>query len=141
MARPMAASPPTTSSPTPVVPPPAEPATTPAVKPPTPLDEDDGDDGATMVSRVPDELIKQSATGAFPAAVSDEEAHFQDVYKQFVATKQQCGEPTAGLSFERFKETLHKNQEKIRQAHGTSKVRFTVYVKEGRAALKATPIK
>lgn len=93
-----------------------------------------------MVSRVPEELIKQSATGAF-SAVSGDEAHFKDVYQQFVATKQQCGEPVAGLTYDRFKETLRKNQEKIQQVHGTSKVRFTVYVKDGKAALKATPIK
>jgi hypothetical protein len=108
--------------------------------PPSLADDDDGDEGQTMVSRVPEELIKQSATGAF-SAVSGDEAHFKDVFQQFVATKQQCGEPTAGLTYDKFKETLRKNQEKIQQAHGTSKVRFTVYVKDGKAALKATPIK
>lgn len=107
----------------------------------SPLDDDEDDEGQTMVSRVPDELIKQSATGAFAAISGTDEAHFRETYQQFVATKQQCGEAVTGLTYEKFKDTLRKNQEKIQQAHGTSKVRFTVYVKEGKAALKATPIK
>jgi hypothetical protein len=113
----------------------------PAAPPPAgPLDDEE-DEGQTMVSRVPEELIKQSATGAFAAIAGTEEAHFKDTYQQFIATKQQCGEAVAGLTYEKFKETLRKNQEKIQQAHGTSRVRFTVYVKDGKAALKATPIK
>ncbi len=112
----------------------------PTPPPMSPLDDED-DEGQTMVSRVPEELIKQSATGAFSALGGGDEAHFKETYQQFVATKQQCGEPVAGLTYDKFKETLRKNQEKIQQAHGTSKVRFTVYVKDGKAALKATPIK
>ncbi|MBN8610969.1 MAG: hypothetical protein J0L92_10320, partial [Deltaproteobacteria bacterium] len=112
----------------------------PTPPPMSPLDDED-DEGQTMVSRVPEELIKQSATGAFSALGGGDEAHFKETYNQFLATKQQCGEPVAGLTYDKFKETLRKNQEKIQQAHGTSKVRFTVYVKDGKAALKATPIK
>jgi len=119
---------------------PRAPAPTPApAPPPSPLDDED--EGQTMVSRVPDELIKQSATGAFSALGGGDEAHFKETYQQFIATKQQCGEPVTGLTYDKFKETLKKNQEKIQQAHGTAKVRFTVYVKDGKAALKATPIK
>jgi hypothetical protein len=112
----------------------------PTPPPASPLDDEE-DEGQTMVSRVPEELIKQSATGAFAAIAGTDEAHFKETYQQFIATKQQCGEPVAGLTYDKFKETLRKNQEKIQQAHGTSKVRFTVYVKDGKAALKATPIK
>jgi hypothetical protein len=104
---------------------------------------DDEEEGATQVARVPEELIKQSATGQFSALSTGnaDEVHFKDVFKQFVATKQQCGEATEGLTYEKFRETLRKNQEKIQQSHGTARVRFTVYVKEGKAALKATPVK
>jgi hypothetical protein len=115
-------------------------ALVPTPPPSSPLDDEE-EEGQTMVSRVPEELIKQSATGAFAAIAGTDEAHFKETYQQFIATKQQCGEPLAGLTYEKFKETLRKNQEKIQQVHGTSKVRFTVYVKDGKAALKATPIK
>ena len=104
---------------------------------------DDEEEGATQIARVPEELIKQSATGQFAALSTGnaDEVHFKDVFKQFVATKQQCNEPTEGLTYEKFRETLRKNQDKIQQSHGTARVRFTVYVKEGKAALKATPVK
>lgn len=96
--------------------------------------EEGDEDGETMVAKVPDELIAKTAND--PQA-----AHFREVYEQFVATKKQCGEPVAGLTFDKFSETLRKNRDQILQRHGASKVRFTVYVKEGKAALKATPIR
>ena len=99
-----------------------------------PSDDDEGD-GATTVARVPQELLDASAGD------DDDEAHFRDVFRQFVQIKRECGEPTASLTFEKFAVTLRKNQEQIVSRHGASKVRFTVYAKNGKAALKATPIK
>ncbi|MFO0686639.1 MAG: MXAN_5187 family protein [Sandaracinus sp.] len=96
----------------------------------------DDEDGATMVAKVPDELLKRAGSEA-----AEQEAHFREVFEQFVATKKQCNEPTAGLTYDKFVVTLRKNREQIVQKHGAAKVRFTVYVKEGKAALKATPIK
>jgi hypothetical protein len=55
--------------------------------------------------------------------------------------KRQCGEATANLTFEKFAVTLRKNKDQILSRHGAAKVRFTVYEKDGKAALKATPIK
>jgi hypothetical protein len=104
------------------------------VAPPTDDDDDDGE-GATMVARVPRELLDATAG-------EDEEAsHFKEVYDKFVQTKKQCGESTAGLTLQKFSQTLRKNRDQIKQRHGAKKVRFTVYTKNGKAALKATPIK
>ena len=58
-----------------------------------------------------------------------------------MATKRNCGEPTESLSFEKFEGTLRKNKAAIVQQHGVQRVKFTVYVKQGRAALKASPIR
>lgn len=107
----------------------------PAPMPPPPMDEDE-DDGATMVARVPDELLRKSQSDA-----GAEEAHFKEVFQQFLETKRSCGEAVAGLTYEKFVVTLRKNKEQIIAKHGAAKVRFTVYVKEGKAALKATPLK
>ena len=106
---------------------------------PLPAEDDDEDEGATMVARVPEELLAQSASHALGG--DDEDKHFREVYQQFVDTKKQCGEPTAGLTFDKFVVTLRKNRDQIVNRHGARKVRFTVYVKEGKAALKATPIR
>jgi hypothetical protein len=66
---------------------------------------------------------------------------WRHVYEQFVATKHQCGESTDGFTYEKFEQTLKKNRDALVQRHGAKRVRFSVYVKEGKAALKASPIK
>jgi len=77
-----------------------------------------------------------------PAVPSDpQEAHFRQVFDEFLAMKERCGEPTKSMTYEKFAQTLRKNQANIMQKHNARSVRFTVYEKSGKAALKATPIK
>jgi len=45
------------------------------------------------------------------------------------------------LTFAKFGDKLRKNKEELVQKTGCREVRFTVYVKDGKAALKATPVK
>ena len=67
--------------------------------------------------------------------------YFKQVFDQFVAVKKSCNEPTTGLTYEKFSEKLIKNRDDLKAKTGCREVRFTVYVKEGKAALKATPVK
>jgi hypothetical protein len=69
------------------------------------------------------------------------DAYFRQVFDQFVSTKRRCNEPIGGLVYERFAEKLVKNREDLMIKTGCRDVRFTVYVKDGKAALKATPVK
>ncbi|MFO0677493.1 MAG: MXAN_5187 family protein [Polyangiaceae bacterium] len=101
---------------------------------------DDDDDEATMVGRVPEEVLAQ-ATGENKALGQDEQAEWLSVYDDFIKTKKQCGESTDGLTFEKFAKTLKKNRDELMSRHGCKRVKFSVYVKEGRASLKATPVK
>lgn len=101
---------------------------------PEPGHEDD-DDGETMVAQIPKELLAASGENDL------ELEHFRGVYDEFIAVKEQCGEPTAGVTFDKFIVTLRRNKEQIVSKHGAKSVRFTVYVKDGKAALKATPVK
>lgn len=122
---------------------------------------------ATRVAAVPAELIKQArqpnttaersaytpskvtSPVAAPkvssvignSAALDEERHFQDVFREFVATREKCGEPADGLTYDKFKSKLLKNKEQLVQKYNCKSVRFQVYVKDGKAALKATPVK
>lgn len=75
------------------------------------------------------------------ASEQDEDAHIREVYEQFVATKKECGEPTAGLTLEKFSQRLYDNRAALMAKHDCRTVRFTVYVKDGKASLRATPIK
>ncbi len=123
---------------------------------------------ATRVAAVPAELIKAArqtgssghtgerqalspkVTSAAPKVSSviapaspglEEERHFQDVFKEFVATRERCKEPADGLTYDKFKAKLLKNKEQLVQKYNCKSVRFQVYVKDGKAALKATPVK
>jgi len=67
--------------------------------------------------------------------------YFQQVYEEFIALKTQCGEPTENLTFERFEKKLRKNEDALIAKHACKSVKFQVYEKDGKAALKASPVK
>jgi len=117
-------------------------ATVPAPFPPpapgTPKLQKGDEDEQTMVAQPSADLI--AATGGHNAAV-DPAAEWHQVYEEFLRTKRECNEPTDGLTFEKFQQTLKKNRDALMQRHGCKRVKFSVYVKEGRASLKATPVR
>jgi hypothetical protein len=71
----------------------------------------------------------------------DGDAYFREVYGQFVAAKQSCGESVSGVTFEKFAEKLRRNRDELMARTGCRDVSFTVYVKDGKAALKASPVR
>ncbi|NVJ17028.1 MXAN_5187 family protein [Myxococcus sp. AM010] len=78
--------------------------------------------------------------GNSAVALTDEQ-HFQDVFREFLTTRERCGEAADGLTYDKFVQKLRKNKEQLVQKYACKTVRFQVYVKEGKAALKATPVK
>lgn len=87
-----------------------------------------------------------SAAAAVSAAAAapldgDEEGHWQQVFQEFLRTRSSCGEPTEALTYDRFRQKLETNRAQLVTKYGCKTVRFQVYVKEGKAALKATPVK
>jgi hypothetical protein len=128
--------PPATSFARPPVPPPPSPAVRPAAPPPSPsLD-----------------LEAPTAPRAFVAApeadedgeseLDEREAYYREVYDEFLQVKMACGEPTNNFSFDKFVKKLQKNTSDIlRKRPDVQDVRFSVYVKDGKAALKAKIIK
>jgi hypothetical protein len=108
-------------------------AATPAAKP-----QGKEEDEQTMVAQPSADLI--AATGGH-ATAADPAAEWHQVYEEFLRTKRECNEPTDGLTFEKFQQTLKKNRDALMQRHGCKRVKFSVYVKEGRASLKATPVR
>ncbi|MGH1345406.1 MAG: MXAN_5187 family protein [Nannocystales bacterium] len=82
-----------------------------------------------------------AATPSPPEAEPPEE-EFGEIFEEFVQVKQACGEPTANLTYERFAAKLRKNERDLKAKRPDIKrVQFTVYVKDGKAALKAKVIK
>lgn len=93
----------------------------------------DDEQDATVVADVPSELRQ---------AARDDESHFREVFEQYVEVRQQCGESTAELTYEKFVVSLRKNRDQILATRPEARdVRFTVYVKAGKAAIKAIPAK
>ena len=88
------------------------------------------------MKHVPQALIEASAP-----AVQGEDAHFREVFEKFLATQRECGASVTGLTFDKFVRKLHAARDQVMKRHNAPEVRFTVYVKEGRAALKASPVK
>lgn len=139
-------------APTRPTPPPARPAAPPpAPTPPPPPRTKTPPPFAAVPTPPPppaknlDDDILASLAGARvpapPPPETDEEAYFRSVFDEFVALKAKCGEPTAGLTYGKFVDKLRKNQDELMAKPGTVGVRFSVYVKDGKAALKATPVK
>ena len=111
------------------------PAPTPRPAPPAAL----LDDNRTVVAQVPHELLAQVAPKNDVDAA--DEAHYKEVYEKFVQTRSECGEDTSDLTFDRFVSKLLKNRQQIIEKHKAKSVRFQVYAKDGKAALRALPVR
>jgi hypothetical protein len=77
-----------------------------------------------------------------PAQDSDpDESHWRETYDRFCELKEQLGESADRISFERFAAKLKKNRAELVAKHNCKGVRFSVYEKEGKAAIKAAAIR
>jgi hypothetical protein len=84
----------------------------------------------------------QEATRVVPYdPEEEEEAHYRNIFDDFMDKKRECGESTAGLTRDKFMQKLRDNKAALVEKHNCRTVRFSVYVKDGKAALKATPIR
>ncbi len=150
---PVAAAPSRPAAPPVVAPPSARPGTPPpmpgvtapraATAPPMRLDDD------ILGAPAPAPAVSASASitfnGPSPAASDpgggNVDPYFKSVFDQFLSVKKSCNEPTTGLTYTKFAEKLVKNRDDLMAKTHCREVRFTVYVKDGKAALKATPVK
>jgi hypothetical protein len=86
----------------------------------------------------------EAGNGSAAAAPEEEDpdvVHWRETYDRFRELKQQLGEPADRLSFEKFAAKLKKNREDLVARHHCKGVRFSVYEKDGRAAIKASAIR
>jgi hypothetical protein len=107
--------------------------------------DDATDTGERMSSR---DLTAVDAAPPETPAIPEEEgleptdrAHFREVYERFIELREQGGESTSDLSYERFLRKLLKNRDALVEKYKCRTVRFQVYAKDGKAALKATPVR
>lgn len=69
------------------------------------------------------------------------EAYFAEVFREFLMIKRSCGESTDSITYDRFAQKIRKNRQALIDRYHCKDVRFKVYIKDGKAALKATPVK
>jgi hypothetical protein len=83
------------------------------------------------------------AAEAGPASGDEnlDQAHFSQVFEAYVALRQKCGESIVGLSLEKFTAKLQSNRQQIIAKHNCKTAQFTVYEKDGKAALRAVPVR
>jgi len=96
-------------------------------------DEDSTEGAETIIASVPEELLKQIQDH------QTEENVFVSVYKKFHDMKVELGESVATLTEEAFVKKLTDTEKKLINTNNCKRVEFTVYNKNGKAALKATP--
>jgi hypothetical protein len=87
-----------------------------------------------------DEQAAASAQ-AHSEAEDPDEAHYKDTFEKFVALRAQTGEGASNVSYEKFAAKLRKNREDLLAKHSARGVRFMVYIKDGKAAIKASAIR
>jgi hypothetical protein len=80
---------------------------------------------------------------AQPANNQDDQdrEHFSQVFEEYLTVRQKCGESIVGLSLEKFTAKLQSNREQLIAKYSCRTARFTVYEKDGKAAIRAVPVR
>ncbi|MFL5426245.1 MAG: MXAN_5187 C-terminal domain-containing protein, partial [Myxococcales bacterium] len=83
----------------------------------------------------------EAAYGGAEAQESDaDEAHFRETFDRFLELRRETGE-ASNVSYEKFAAKLRRNREELMERHHAKGVRFSVYLKDGRAAIKASALR
>jgi hypothetical protein len=93
------------------------------------------DDAPTVLGGPP------PASAVMGGASSGDDGQFRPIYDEFLALKKKCGEAVDNLTYDRFLTKLRSNRDALIAKHGCKAVKFQVYVKDGKAALKASPVR
>ena len=70
-----------------------------------------------------------------------ETEYFKALYDKYIQTQKECGEVTDKFTLEQFVSRLAREKDRLMKTYKCKNVRFSVYVKDGKASLKATPQK
>jgi hypothetical protein len=69
------------------------------------------------------------------------EEKIRQVFESYVRARRHTGEPVDALTYERVRATLLREAPKIAERNGAARVEYQVVVRDGRAILKAIPVK
>jgi hypothetical protein len=97
-------------------------------------------DPEQMRALIADAKAAPSEPSVIDPATAALTAELEQVFHDFLETKQRLGEPTENVTYEKFVSKLRQNREQLITKYNCKTVKFQVYVKDGKAALKATPV-
>ncbi len=69
------------------------------------------------------------------------EAYYQEVFEEFIKFKVENNESTEGLTYEKFATKLRSNTAELMKRPDVKDVQFSVYLKDGKVALKARVVR
>lgn len=89
----------------------------------------------------PVRVVGRSAVAGSSSDQDPDYAHFTQVFEEYLALRQKCGESVVGLSLDKFAAKLQSNRDQLISKHGCKSAQFTVYEKDGKAAIRAIPVR
>ncbi|MBX2813074.1 MAG: hypothetical protein KTR25_14765 [Myxococcales bacterium] len=109
-------------------------------------DDQEHNQEMTVVASVDPNLLSKTVSPIEDELADDrfddeDMVHYREVYENFLHLRERCGERTKDIPFERFLDKLENNRAKLVEKYNCRTVRFQVYEKDGKAALKATPVR
>lgn len=84
---------------------------------------------------------RRGAAGAGARAGRPEAETQPDLFDRYLTARSDCGQDIDGLTREKLERVLEGQAQQIRERTGCQEVRFRVVVEQGKAKLKATPVK
>ena len=94
---------------------------------------------APAVSKPPEAPSQKPEPSQPPTEILSND--FPALFKEFLEARKTCGEKTDNFTLESFSERLTKTHSNIVAKTSCKDVKFSIYVKDGKAAVKATPVK
>ncbi len=68
------------------------------------------------------------------------ETYYKRLFDEYIAARKDNGEPTASITFEKFRDKVIRNEAALRDKLNVPKVRFRVQLKGGKVSLKPIPL-
>jgi hypothetical protein len=82
-----------------------------------------------------------SATIPATSEAEADNAHYSQVFEEYLVVRQKCGESNAGLSLDKFVAKLQSNRQQLIDKYHCKTAHFTVYEKDGKAGIRAVPVR
>lgn len=89
-------------------------------------------------------LMTLDADPSAPEPAKDDavrEAYYQEVFEEFIKFKVENNESTEGLTYDKFATKLRSNTAELMKRPDVKDVQFSVYLKDGKVALKARVVR